>query len=137
MAWALMFDWIDSGVDGVPIAGIALRRRAFESVSDAVAGVIDELRPDIVITPDVGDGHRDHAKIRDATLAAVEHTQHRPSQTYLWYLPRSLMAEFTNDATLGHPDDDIMTVIDTSKFFDQRWRAIRLHASQAPPFDAM
>jgi N-acetyl-1-D-myo-inositol-2-amino-2-deoxy-alpha-D-glucopyranoside deacetylase len=115
VAWALIFDWIDSGVDGVPAPGSLCAVR-LEDVSDTVAGVIDELRPDIVITPDAGDGHRDHAKIRDATLAAVAHTQHRPSQTYLWCLPRSLIAEFTNYATPGTPDHDITTVIDTTEF---------------------
>ena len=47
------------------------------------------------------------------------------------------MAEFTNDPTLGTPDEDITTIIDTSEYLDQRWRAMRLHASQVPPFDAM
>jgi N-acetyl-1-D-myo-inositol-2-amino-2-deoxy-alpha-D-glucopyranoside deacetylase len=47
------------------------------------------------------------------------------------------MAQFTGDPTAGTPDDELTTVIDTSEHLDQRWRAIRLHASQVPPFDAM
>jgi hypothetical protein len=34
--------------------------------------VIDRLQPDVVVTIDASDAHRDHAQIRDATLAAVE-----------------------------------------------------------------
>jgi N-acetyl-1-D-myo-inositol-2-amino-2-deoxy-alpha-D-glucopyranoside deacetylase len=47
------------------------------------------------------------------------------------------MTAFTNVPTLGTPDEDFTTIIDTSEFLDQRWQAIRLHASQIPPFDAM
>jgi N-acetyl-1-D-myo-inositol-2-amino-2-deoxy-alpha-D-glucopyranoside deacetylase len=132
----VMFDWIDSGVDGEPAPG-SLCAADLEDVSAAVAKVIDELKPDVVVTPDASDGHRDHAAIRDATLDAIERTQHRPSETYLWCLPRSLLTAFTSIPTLGTPDEEITMTIDTSAFLDQRWRAIRLHASQAPPFDAM
>jgi N-acetyl-1-D-myo-inositol-2-amino-2-deoxy-alpha-D-glucopyranoside deacetylase len=31
----------------------------------------------------------------------------------------------------------VTTVIDTEPYLDKRWRAIRKHASQVPPFEAM
>ena len=44
---------------------------------------IDDVRPDVVVTLDGSDGHRDHVAIRDATLAAVRTAAHRPARTYL------------------------------------------------------
>jgi hypothetical protein len=48
-----------------------------------------------------------------------------------------VLGQFVADPTIGTPDDTITTVIDTAEHLDQRWRGIRKHASQAPPFDAM
>jgi N-acetyl-1-D-myo-inositol-2-amino-2-deoxy-alpha-D-glucopyranoside deacetylase len=131
-----MFDWRDSGVDGDPAPG-SLGAARLDEVSAVIVALIDDVKPDVVVALDASDGHRDHAKVRDATLDALAHTQHHPSATYLWCLPRSLMTAFTNDPALGTPDEDITTTIDTSAFLAQRRRAIRLHASQVPPFDAM
>jgi N-acetyl-1-D-myo-inositol-2-amino-2-deoxy-alpha-D-glucopyranoside deacetylase len=132
----VMFDWIDSGVDGDPAPG-SLCAANLDEVSAVVANLIEEVQPNVVVALDASDGHRDHAKIRDATLDALARTQHRPSETYLWCLARSLMTAFTNVPTLGTRDDEITMMIDTSEFLEQRWRAIRRHASQVPPFDAM
>jgi N-acetyl-1-D-myo-inositol-2-amino-2-deoxy-alpha-D-glucopyranoside deacetylase len=52
-------------------------------------------------------------------------------------MPRSVLGRFVGDPTIGTPDELITTVIDTSPYLDRRWRAIRKHASQVPPFDAM
>ena len=60
-----------------------------------------------------------------------------PARTYLWCLPRSLLGAFVGDATIGTPDETITTVLDTKEHLEVRWRAIRKHASQVPPFDAM
>jgi LmbE family N-acetylglucosaminyl deacetylase len=56
---------------------------------------------------------------------------------YLWCLPRSLLSQFTGYDELGTPDEQITTVVDTSDQLDLRWRAMRMHASQVPPYDAM
>ena len=91
----------------------------------------------MVVTLDASDGHRDHAVIRDATLAALAHTTWRPTRTYLWCLPRSLLAGFAGVPGLGTPDEDITTWVDVAAHLDLRWTAMRAHASQAPPYDAM
>ena len=60
-------------------------------VESAIAAIVEELRPDIVVTLDGSDGHRDHAVVRDATLAALQTTTWRPSRTYL-VVPPPLVA---------------------------------------------
>lgn len=112
-----------------------------------VRAVIDDLCPDVVVTLDASDGHRDHAAIRDATIEAVDTAQHRPAATYLWCLARSSMTKWAkhirstgSDAylslgDLGTPDHDITTYLDVTSHLPQRWKAIRTHVSQASPYD--
>jgi LmbE family N-acetylglucosaminyl deacetylase/enamine deaminase RidA (YjgF/YER057c/UK114 family) len=128
--------YVDSGLFGAPAAG-SLVAADPDELRDRVAAAIDEARPDVVITLDASDGHRDHAAVRDATLAAIEVTAHRPGATYLFCLSRRLMTRFTGVDTLGTPDEDITTLVDVADLVDLRWQAIRTHASQRPPFDAM
>ena len=52
-------------------------------------------------------------------------------------LSRSLMTAFTGNATPGTPDDEISTIVDVADHVGLRWRAIRAHSSQAPPYDTM
>jgi LmbE family N-acetylglucosaminyl deacetylase len=78
-----------------------------------------------------------HAKIRDATLAAVARSTWRPARTYLWCVPQSLMQRFAGHPGIGTADSDITTIVDTRAVLDVRWRAMRAHASQVVPFDAM
>jgi N-acetyl-1-D-myo-inositol-2-amino-2-deoxy-alpha-D-glucopyranoside deacetylase len=132
----VLLGWRDSGMDGEAAAG-SLVAADVDAVAAAVAGVIDEFRPDVVVTLDASDGHRDHAAIRDATLRAVEQAKTRPSRTYLWSLPRSLLGAFVGNPNVGTPDEEITTVIDTSAHLERRRRAIRMHASQVSPYEAM
>ena len=128
--------WGDSGVDGEPPAA-SLAAASVADVAAVLAPRIDNLRPDVVIVPDGSDGHRDHIAIRDATLAALKSTTWKPARTYLWCLPRSLLSQFAGFELGGTPDEKITTVVDTSGKLDLRWRAMRAHATQAPPYDAM
>ena len=128
--------WRDSGVDGDPAPGSLVAAPAAE-VESAIAAVIEELQPDVVVTLAADDGHRDHAKVRDATLAALRTTEWRPAATYRWCLPRSLMSRFTGSDQVGTPDDEITTVVDVARHLELRWQAMRAHRSQAPPYDAM
>jgi LmbE family N-acetylglucosaminyl deacetylase len=117
------------------------------TVAAEVRSVIDELRPEVVVTLDASDGHRDHAVIRDATIAAVDSASHQPAATYLWCLARSSMARWANHVRgtggdaylslgeLGTPDEDITTRLDVASHLPRRWEAIRAHASQASPYD--
>ena len=49
-------------------------------VAAEVRAAVDELRPDVVVTLDASDGHRDHAVIRDATLVAVDTAADAPAR---------------------------------------------------------
>ncbi|MGZ4726641.1 MAG: PIG-L deacetylase family protein [Acidimicrobiales bacterium] len=128
--------WVDSGLEG-PAAPGSLAAADPRSVTAALVALVGDVRPDVVVTLDASDGHRDHGAIRDATLAAVGQARHRPARTYLWCLARSLLGPFTGDDSLGTPDAEITTVVDVGDLVDQRWRAMRAHASQVPPYDAM
>ena len=131
-----LLGWLDSGTAG-PAAPGSLVAAPPSDVESAIAAIVEEVRPDIVVTLDGSDGHRDHAVVRDATLAALQTTTWRPSRTYLWCLPRSLLADFAGVPGIGTPDEDITTLVDVSDLIDLRWKAIRAHASQHPPYDAM
>jgi N-acetyl-1-D-myo-inositol-2-amino-2-deoxy-alpha-D-glucopyranoside deacetylase len=131
-----VLDYRDSGVDGEPDLG-SLAAADTNEVAAVLAARIEALRPDIVITADGSDGHRDHVAVRDATLAALRTIAWRPTRTYLWCLPRSLLAAFAPFSEMGTPDDQITTVVDTTAHIPLRWQAMRAHASQTPPYDLM
>jgi LmbE family N-acetylglucosaminyl deacetylase len=138
---------VDSGMTDEPPSG------ALVSVDPAllaaeVQAVIEEFRPDVVVTLDASDGHRDHVAIRDATLTAVDASAHPVVATYLVCLARSSMlrwAEYMRTTgggqaylaitALGTPDADITHVIDVEEHLASRWAAIRAHESQASPYD--
>ena len=126
----------DSGVDGDPAPG-SLAAADPAELRERVVAVLDDVRPDVVVTLDASDGHRDHAAVRDATRAAYDVARHRPESLYLFCLGRAAMTRFTGVDSLGTPDDDITTLVDVSDLLDLRWAAIRAHGSQVPPFDAM
>jgi LmbE family N-acetylglucosaminyl deacetylase len=144
-----LLDYADSGMVGEPTPG-TLVHAPFEDVVTAVVAEVDAVRPSVVVTLDAGDGHRDHARIRDATLAAVERAAHRVERVYLAGLARSLMRRWVEHqrsvnpgrahldpdvAAIGTPDEELTTVLDTSAQLDLRWAAIRAHASQVSPFE--
>jgi N-acetyl-1-D-myo-inositol-2-amino-2-deoxy-alpha-D-glucopyranoside deacetylase len=142
-----LLDHADSGMTGAAAPG-SLAAADPEVVAAQVAAVLEELRPEVVVTLDAADGHRDHAIIRDATLAAVDAVDHPPAATYLLCLARSSMTRWADhrrssgavDAyasvpELGTPDAAITTVIDVAAHVPERWRAIRAHVSQASPYD--
>ena len=144
-----LLDFTDSGMAG--LAGPhTLAGASFERVRDAVQASVVAFRPDVVITLDASDGHRDHARIRDATLAAAG-TAGVP-RVYLQCLPRSLMQRWIDRmradrpgiehldadvAALGTPDELITTVIDVGQHLPARERAIAVHASQTSPFHGL
>lgn len=144
-----LFDWVDSGMDGEPVAG-SLVAAPVEDVAAVIGSVIDEVRPTVVVTLDASDGHRDHAHIRDATLRATEFSQWNPPRVYLHCLPQQLMRKWVDALAkeqpdsqhlelgdLGTPEDKITTVIDTTRFLDLREKAIAVHHSQTSPYEVM
>jgi LmbE family N-acetylglucosaminyl deacetylase len=144
-----VLDWFDSGMTGDPAHG-SLANASLEDVSTVIETVVTDVRPDVLVTLDGSDGHRDHLRVRDATLAAVERSQWHVPRVYLSCLARSLMARWVEYLTashpgsnylelgeLGTPDELITTVVDTSSVYDLRWQAIRAHTSQQSPFEIL
>lgn len=139
----------DSGMAG-PAGPDTLVSADPAEVADAVRGHLEDFRPDVVITLDGGDGHRDHLVVRDATLSAIDSSAWAVDRVYLSCLPQSIMRRWVEHMTAtdptwehleagmpGTPDEQITTVIDTSRHFAGREDAIRAHASQRSPFDAL
>ena len=129
-----------------------------EAVRDAVRAHVERFRPDVVVTLDAGDGHRDHAAIRDATLAAVDAVADAVAgdpdavapTVYLHCLPRSIMTrwaehmastdpswEHLRQAELGTPDEQVTTVLDTREHLGTRVAAMAEHRSQRSPFEGL
>jgi len=144
-----VLDFVDSGMVGEAAPG-TLVAAPFDEVVAAVRTEVEGVRPTVVVTLDAGDGHRDHARIRDATLAAVDLAAHRVERVYLAGLARSLMRRWVahqqaahpdrahldpDVAAIGTPDEELTTVLDTSAHLATRWAAIRAHASQVSPYE--
>jgi LmbE family N-acetylglucosaminyl deacetylase/SAM-dependent methyltransferase len=138
---------VDSGMTGEPPPGALVSVDAALLAAE-VRAVIEEFRPDVVVTLDASDGHRDHVAIRDATVTAVDGSAHPVAATYFVCLARSSMTRWADhmrtsgggDAylartELGTPDADITLVIDVEEHLTTRWAAIRAHHSQASPYD--
>lgn len=144
-----LFDWLDSGMDGEPIAG-SLCAAPIAEVAEVIASLIDDVHPTVVVTLDASDGHRDHVHVRDATLEAVRASAWEPAATYLHCLPQRLMrkwvealrrehpgSEHLGLGELGTPEGEITTVIDTAHLLELRERAIAVHRSQTSPYEVM
>ena len=138
--------FLDSGMDGDPAPGTLCHAPA-SLLEDEISDVVARLAPDVLVTLDGGDGHRDHAAVRDATTA-VAGTFRLP--VYLHCLPRSVMARWAEHTAtvdpdsaylrgleLGTPDELVTHRLDTTAHLDRRWRAIRAHRSQTSPFEGL
>ncbi len=136
----------DSGMAG-QAGPSTLVGAAEDEVTASVRGVVQDFGPDLVVTLDASDGHRDHARIRDVTVR-VAHEEGVP--VYLYCLSQRLMRRWVEVMTerdpgsdylalgeLGTPDEEIDLVIDTAAHLDRREQAIRLHRSQVSPFEGL
>ncbi len=144
-----LLGFTDSGMSG-PAPQETLAGAPFDRVVEAVRERLAAFRPDVVVTLDASDGHRDHERIREATIAAA--TSLGVARVYLQCLPRSLMRRWADRmaqerpdmehqaadiAALGTPDEEITTLIDTAEHRAARERAMKEHASQASPYDGL
>ncbi|MDU0313743.1 PIG-L family deacetylase [Phycicoccus sp. M110.8] len=140
----VLLDFLDSGMEG-PCAPDTLSGAPFAEVVESLAHVLAPARPDVVVTLDGSDGHRDHLRVRDAVAAVLDGTD---TPLYLHALPRSLMREwvrhhegdaaaaaYTSNPSIGTPDAEVTTVLDASDHYAARLEAIALHRSQGSPFD--
>jgi len=136
----------DSGMEGDPHPD-SLVAADESAVRASVESAVDAFSPNVLVTLDASDGHRDHARMRDVTLAVG---RDRGLPVYLHSLPRSTMQRWAEHMAaidpalaylrlgeLGTPDEEISVVLDTSAFLEQRWEAIRAHRSQSSPFDGL
>lgn len=86
-----------------------------EEIAQAVARVIDEVKPQGIFTVDKDlslERHKDHLKVGRAVLSAVELAQHKASVMGLYFTDR--------------PN----TVLDITPYHQQKMRAIQCHHSQ-------
>ncbi len=144
-----LLDFADSGMTGGLPPG-ALCAASCDEVAASVGQEIEVFAPDVLVTLDAGDGHRDHVRIRDASIAAARAAG--VPRIYLMCLPRSLMRRWIDQmrldrpdveyldadtAALGTPDEEITTIIDAGDHLARRIRANAVHASQTSPFDGL
>ena len=136
----------DSGMSG-PCPADGLAGAEADVLEKAVARCVEEFAADALLTLDGGDGHRDHARIRDATLRVA---RERRLPVYLHCLPRSLMdrwvthmnahrpeVEHLTLGQLGTPDAEVDLVLDTAAHLARREEAIARHRTQVSPFDGL
>ena len=141
-----LLGFVDSGMDVEPAAD-TLCGASDAALVTAVSSALDRHRPDVVITLDGGDGHRDHLRLRGVVERLLLGTQ---TPLYLQCLPRSLMhqwirhhaedsdaAAYTQFPDIGTPDDQLTTVLDATPHLAARHASIAVHRSQRSPFDAL
>ena len=136
----------DSGLAG-PAGPATLAGADPVEVAERVRRSVEAFGPDVLVTLDGSDGHRDHARVRDVTIAVGREAG---VPVYLYCLARRLMARWAQIMTerdpgssylalgeLGTPDDQVDLVLDTDEFYERRERAIALHRSQTSPFEPL
>lgn len=141
-----LLDLLDSGMSGETGPGTLAGVEA-SLVRDRVSRAVHSFDPDVIVTLDGSDGHRDHARVRDVTLDVAAE---RGVPVYLHCLPRSVMALWAEHMSrehsdsgylalgeLGTPEEQITHVMDTGVFWEQRWTAVRAHRSQISPFEGL
>ena len=139
----------DSGMDGDPEPG-TLMAAPLDEVRDDVRTRLEDFRPTVVVALEGTDGHRDHLKMRDATMAAVEVADAPVERVYLYSLPQSRLKRWLDhmraaNPTMKHlelgipgtPDETITTVIATPEHLEMRERAIAAHYSQLSPYEGL
>ena len=141
-----LLDFLDSGMAG-DAGPDTLVNAGASTVHARISQVVDAFGPDVIVTLDGSDGHRDHARVRDV---AIEVAAVRGVPVYLHCLPRTVMKQWAERLSrehsdsaylalgeLGTPEDQITHVVDTSDLWQQRWTAIRAHRSQTSPFEGL
>ena len=148
--------WRDSGMDGTP----ARHRQRFtdadpDEAVGALAAIIREMRPHVVVTydPNGGYGHPDHIQAHRITTAAVEAAATGADDPwdvpkFYWTVtPRSALADglrtladldlpstwilvAPEDLPFGYPDDEVDAVIEAPDSGPAKVAAMRAHATQ-------
>jgi N-acetyl-1-D-myo-inositol-2-amino-2-deoxy-alpha-D-glucopyranoside deacetylase len=139
--------WRDSGMAGTPSAS---HPRAFtggsaEEQAAQLTEILDEVRPQVVVTYDAfgGYGHPDHIRAHEITMAAavragsVERVFHTvTSKSALRAGLAALRAGGSryrvpdDDELPATPDEEITTVLDVAAYVPAKLAALRAHATQ-------
>jgi LmbE family N-acetylglucosaminyl deacetylase len=144
-----LLGFIDSGLSG-PAGPETLAGAPFEEVQARIARCIEDLEPDVLLTLDGSDGHRDHLRVRDAAMAAARAPGSPVTTIYQHCVPRTLIqlwldeearqnpsSPYLDIGDIGTPDELITAVLDSSAYLADRERAIAVHASQVSPFESL
>jgi N-acetyl-1-D-myo-inositol-2-amino-2-deoxy-alpha-D-glucopyranoside deacetylase len=140
--------WRDSGMAGTPAAAHprAFTGGSLDEQAAQLAAVLDELRPQVVISYDSfgGYGHPDHIRAHEVTMAAtpgarsVERVFHAVNSTEATSQGLAALRELpdlgfrvADDGELPVvPDERITTRIDVSRRLPVKRAALRAHATQ-------
>jgi LmbE family N-acetylglucosaminyl deacetylase len=144
--------YVDSGMDGWPENKdpAVFINQPLDEVVDRIAAVIDEERPQVVVTYDERGfyGHPDHIVTHLATMAAVARTE-LVQKVYFPAIPASHLAaylelakdaglvlpEWLEDPDWGVPDELVATEVDCARYVRQKHAALAAHASQTDNAD--
>jgi N-acetyl-1-D-myo-inositol-2-amino-2-deoxy-alpha-D-glucopyranoside deacetylase len=144
--------WRDSGMAGTPSAS---HPRAFtggsaEEQAAQLAEILDEVRPQVVVTYDAfgGYGHPDHIRAHEITMAAapraesVERVFHTVASRnavraglHALRASPSVFAVPQDDELPTTPDEEITTVLDVARYVPAKMAALRAHATQLAVVD--
>jgi N-acetyl-1-D-myo-inositol-2-amino-2-deoxy-alpha-D-glucopyranoside deacetylase len=139
--------WRDSGMAGTPSAA---HPRAFtggsaEEQTAQLAEILDEVRPQVVVTYDSfgGYGHPDHIRAHEITMAAAPRAE---SVARVFHVVTSSDAMRTGLAALRAgetaypvpaddelpvtPDEEVTTTLDVAAYVPAKLAALRAHATQ-------
>ena len=141
----------DSGMDGTPEneAAEAFVNQDPTEAASRVAAIIDETKPDVIVTyNEIGFyGHPDHIRAHEVALAARERATHRARKLYYNAVPKSLLlggrelakglGESPDDfftlediERIGTDDDKVTTTIDVVAYVDRKFHALEAHRTQ-------
>lgn len=141
-----LLELVDSGMTGDAPTG-SVHGEPLAEVVRRVSRVAADFRPDVLVTLDGSDGHRDHTRMRDVAVAVA---RERGIPVWLHCLPRRLMRRWAEQlagrdpdspylalAELGTADELITERVDTTSYYERRLEAIAMHRSQVSPYEAL
>jgi N-acetyl-1-D-myo-inositol-2-amino-2-deoxy-alpha-D-glucopyranoside deacetylase len=146
--------WRDSGMMGTPQNERAdsFWQADLEQAVGALAEIVREVRPQVVVTYDEkgGYGHPDHIQAHRVTLAAIDRVANdgwSVDKLYFTAFPKSVLqagidhlkasgqtnffgADSADDLPFGNPDEDVTTEIDARDHLEAKLAAMRAHQTQ-------
>ena len=119
------------------------RNPAAAEVADRLREIIDERRPEVVLTfgPDGLTGHPDHRAAGNITTQVVQHRErlkHQPKKLYYVCWPASVLERMRPPfnrpgVVLPVSDEYLTTVVECPEALEAAWGAVQCHRTQWPP----